>query len=201
MSCPYKLLDNNLLTRNELELNYIFTMVFQFWGKKLSKIRKMSGLEYPFLLRLCLMKSIYLTNQGTKSATNILDRGFAILMRMKTSIVTIWDQLRIKPTLPYSQFSSKPRYLKLYKTYEINETGNRSIFTPQERIKLTLGIIESLFNLAELKSAKVMKDVYPLHDCYLLEGVKKKPMFKAVFKDTELVDSYESEDGNIGTHG
>lgn len=197
---PYHIMDNRLSRRRTMEPFYIFCNVFHFWGTKLMRLSGQPTFrrEFPFLLRLLFMKALHFTNQSYERTENLFDNILNAYSGGKRRVRTIWDYMGTEPTCPYMNFSNNPKIFKLFKTYEINEKSERSVFTSQERVKMTIMLIEDIVNIEKLKSMKVISEFFPIHDRYLLYGEQKSHLMKDILAQHEHIeDSSGSEDDEI----
>ena len=62
--------------------------------------------------------------------------------------------------------SKDPKIKNLWRKYEINEKGDREIFSNMERLKVTNSIILENVNILKLWDKGYVEDYFPLHDYY-----------------------------------
>ena len=56
--------------------------------------------------------------------------------------------------------------MNMWRKYEINEKGDREIFSNMERLKITNSIILENINILKLWDTGLVEDYFPLHDYY-----------------------------------
>ena len=54
----------------------------------------------------------------------------------------------------------------MWRKYEVNEKGDREIFSNMERLKITNSIILENINILKLWDTGYVQDYFPLHDYY-----------------------------------
>jgi len=65
------------------------------------------------------------------------------------------------------EFTSQNGAIQGWKTFQINELGQRSEFTRMETIKLTSNVINTCFNIKALEGNNQLLGSSPLHDNWL----------------------------------
>lgn len=140
-------------------------------GNKDSKVFLKNNIG--FLFHLIMMKA-----KG--DANQIFNESY---FRTQETLMTIWDYLGTDPVAPTANYSSKFDN-KIWKTYQINELGHRSIFSPANRIMMVDLIVKELTNIHHLHKEKLTIDYFALNDSYFMDGKPKSGIFFEVF-DTD----------------
>lgn len=170
------------MRRRQWEAVYCYTAVLKHWIEKCLKYRDHENyfVYFPFLLRMAHQKALADTNMGLRNAeSNIY---FRLLNKVsgKEDLVTFWKKLNIEPLMPYIPFQTGYKFFTYYRTTECNELNTRTVFTSQERIKLLQGMLNRVFKIDRLIEEKLVYDVSPMHDYYLMLGHKKYRMLRPV---------------------
>ena len=69
----------------------------------------------------------------------------------------------------------------------MNEEGDRTIFMPMEKLKVSHATIQSIVNINFLITEKLLFSYYPLHDEFILKGVRKTPLMMPLFLTNTLL--------------
>ena len=182
-----KIKQNELMSRRELNAFYTYIVVFRYWANKVKGYMTTKGLShyYPFLIRLVHLKAIGDTGQGISLAQGIIKKVANIIYEDSPSMQTFWDQMNLSPLVPYSVYNSGDRYQSYFKTYQINEKGDRSIFSLKERVQLLFQFLHRLIDLEPLYDKRLILDISPLHDPFSLKGLRKFTLMKKIVDPSE----------------
>lgn len=87
------------------------------------------------------------------AGANDIQKMFKSCCSTPTPLSNIWSKLGYDtPVSPYEQFfsDSDPNSQFIWRTFETNEVGMRSIFNPMEKLKMAHATISSVINLDKL---------------------------------------------------
>ena len=186
---------NQNLDRRTWEAVYVYFTTFQYWTRRIlplydsEKYRDM----FPFLMRMAYQKAIGDTNQAMLIAeNNLINHCFNTFKTIKF-LQNFWGRMGLKPLMPWYPYERSGNS-HVFKTYEVNENGDRSIFNDQERIGLVFKHIEKSICLEMLLNQKVIMDISPLHDPFLLIGQTKTQLFNQVHEKLDVDDDEDEDD-------
>jgi hypothetical protein len=160
----------------------VFCLYLQHLYKYLERVSDMlhdpDSKEFTTAYLNLLLHLVYMKSKGD---ANQIYREKHRGRRQKARLNTVWDQLDIKPMAPYADYTSKiPK--ESWRSYQINETGLRSIFTPADRIRLAEMLLTDTTNLQRASLDKFLFAFYPIHDSYILNGIAKRKRFESLGK-------------------
>lgn len=94
--------------------------------------------------------------------------------KKEDKLMNLWDQLDIeKPISPFSEFQRSEidsEIYSLWRTYEVDNSGKRSMFSLMERIRLLYSYMSTQINLQALHKNKLILGHFPLQNDWLLKG-------------------------------
>ena len=145
-----------------------------------------------FLLKLIFRKAIGEANQIYKefNKPNFLLEFFGF--QKNNSLQTIWSKLQMTPSPPFSKYFISGKGTKstsknkanlpkknLWRTYEINDRYERSIFLNMEKMKVINDIILKNINMVYMIKHLYIDSYFPLHNNYELhfETVRVRVLF------------------------
>ena len=155
-------------------LEYHFKSVNRFSNQKF--FDEFRGITY----RLLFIKSLEATN-------DCMRRRFPFKFWRRNYVESFWQKVSAdRLYFPHSTFEVS-RDQTRWRTYEINELGERNIFTQMERIKLMAGFLADGFKLDELVNDGFIAEYFPIHDQYHLFGKSKLQQLISVLDIARLL--------------
>ena len=95
-------------------------------------------------------------------------------LRKQDKLLNLWDQLGIdRPISAFSEFRRSVLDSELYnlwRTYEVDQSGKRSMFSLMERLRLLYSYISTQVSLSALVEYKIVICHFPLHNDWQLKG-------------------------------
>lgn len=192
-----------LISRKEWAAYFIYLCYLEkYFDLLLSKLKKNQYIQENilFLLKLIFRKAVGDSNEihdeFNKSNPLLVLLG---IEKKKSILKTIWSKLRMDPSPPFSKFfisgSLKEKTKRnLWRTYEINEQNERSIFLNMEKMKLINDIILKNVNMVYLMKHLYIDSYFPLHNYYELNLKKTRNLFNSLVHSQLIVDKPPSED-------
>lgn len=165
----------------------LYTFVFQHLFKSTKKMEyleafpRFAGLIY----RLIAFTSAELVNQ-----TMIRLKPFRYFFKGKYDgkflVHNLWTRLGIDESIsPYIPFIERPKFAKLFKTYEFNEIGDRSYFNQMSRNKILIHYLKTAVNLAELRDKNLLRNFFCVHDRFTKDFKSNYMLFEDVIDDLD----------------
>jgi hypothetical protein len=177
-----EVLQDLILKREKWEDFLLFVGSIEAWKERLEKLK--GNLQYKdqvgLVTRMIFLKALEDTNKVVRSIRGSwLDRipPFSFFAR-RHDLKNMWGHLKSNYVNPYLPFNTGKKYQKMWRTYEINELGRRSVFTSQERVHLAFCIIQENMNPRKLLKKGLMEEIHPLHTNFILKGDLQEPLFQ-----------------------
>lgn len=127
-----KIIDDKI-ERKSLWIAYtIYTMLFKYYTKGLKKIKKLDVFEKyeGIIYRLIASQTLRETDKAFEQFKKL---QVLSQIKQKKYVTSIWSALNLKDTFsPYLPFSGAKNLKRFWKTHEINELGDRSIFIQKD---------------------------------------------------------------------
>lgn len=80
----------------------------------------------------------------------------------------------------------------MWRTYETNEVGKRSMFMPMEKLKMAHATISSVINIEKMIKSMMVLQYFPLHDDFILKGIRKALLIRPLILTGILVEEEQS---------
>ena len=166
-----------------------YVSMFEFYYKATRKMRfydefkKYSGL----VNRLIALKALRDTNNTFKARAPFWN------FWKQYYVSSLWNKLYISDSVsPYAEFRSSRTLEYMWRTYESNELGKREIFMQMDRIKLVMSMIQHSIEVFDLMGQNFIKDYFPLHDRFVVNGEPKTLLFIELINVEQLVNKSDS---------
>lgn len=196
-------LDDQPVSRDLWMPFILYTFVFQYLFKNTKKLEylevfpRYSGLVYR-LIAFTAAQVVNKTMRRMKPFRYIFKGRFD----GKFLVHNLWTRLKINETIsPFLPFIERPRFAKLFKTYETNELGDRDYFNQMSRNKILVHYLKSAVNISELRDKKILKNFFCLHDRYTKDWKSNYMLFEDVIENFEeeiqMKQSKNKEDRRI----
>ena len=189
-----RLIDDRLIDRDTWMPYIIYILMFKYYLrgiKKLMRFEKFKNYQ-GFIYRMIASRAINSTNEAFKKFS---------IFKSYDLLETVWNKLGIRDSAsPWAPFISNKNINKYWRTYEINELGNRDIFLQMERIKLIVNYVTKTIKLDALIKCGTMVNYFAPHDKFILHFNYKIPKFIEIVNIEKLLsknDDYELRDINI----
>lgn len=107
---------------------------------------------------------------------------------------TLWNFMGLNPVQPFAEYSITPKnisyakqfkYESLWQKYIVTESGEGSLFSSMERLKLVNSTISKAVNLNFLVQRGFVKAAFPLNDPYELQGRTRRQLYTQLQKDLQ----------------
>ncbi len=143
------------IERREWEAFYLymnFLISFMYRIQRVSNYPE-GKLNVPFLYRLIFQKAIGESNRiWYKHNKRIFSSLIGLDKDKKRTLKTIWDNYAINPSAPFLDFfhgkkKGEESLANIWRRYETNEKGGRSVLSHVERLKLTHSVNKLKFML------------------------------------------------------
>ena len=173
-----------------------------------------------FLFKLIFAKAVGDSNEIDDEFNK---KNFVLLLlglqKNKSVLKTIWSKLRMQPTPPFSKFfisgkskekvksdekikseekikSDEKITKNLWRTYEINEKCERSIFLNMEKMKVINDIILKNMNMVYLIKHQYIETYFPLHNYNELNLDKNRTLFNTLVS-SQIIQEKEDDKNSI----
>lgn len=196
--CDKNLRPMHLLKTQDEEILSLFNSIQPFIEKSLVLSKKGFNLEYKYEPHKVseaqwLAYKVYLTllKEGVvkieQSIASVKNQMFLFQKLIRESLdkannglpqqdklLNLWDQLGVdRPISAYSEFRRSVQDSDLYnlwRTYEVDQSGKRSMFNLMERLRLLYSYIGTQVSLSGLAEYKIVLGHFPLHNDWQLKG-------------------------------
>jgi anoctamin-10 len=179
-----EVLQDLVLKRENWEDFMLFLGAIETWNQKLEKLKGDSQFKdhVGLMTRMIFLKALEDTNKVVRSIRGSwLDKVPPFSFFAKDyEVKNMWSHLKSSYVNPYLPFNTRKKYQKMWRTYEINELGGRSVFTSQERVHLAFSTIEHSMNPRKLLKNGLMDEIHPLHTNFILKGDLQLPLFQDI---------------------
>ena len=196
--CDKNLRPMHLLKTDDEEITSLFFSIQPFIEKSLILSKKAINLDYKYDPHLVSASQwtaykVYLTllKEGIQKIEQSISQTknqmflFQKLIReslekaniglaKQDKLLNLWDQLGIeRPISAFSEFRRSVQDSELYnlwRTYEVDQSGKRSMFSLMERLRLLYSYISTQLSLSGLMEYKIVSCHFPLHNDWQLKG-------------------------------
>lgn len=196
--CDKNLRPMQLLKHSDQEIKELFKSVQPFIEKALKHCKKIINFDYKYepsgvtpgqwtayKIYLTLLKDgisrieesinsnknqMFLFQRLIRESLDKVNFG----QQKEDKLMNLWDQLGIeKPLSPFSEFQrseADSEMYSLWRTYEVDDSGKRSMFSLMERLRLLYSYINTQINLQALHKNKLVLGHFPLQNDWQLKG-------------------------------
>jgi anoctamin-10 len=184
-----RIIEDTIESKSEWIAFIVYVSMFEFYFKATKKMRfydefkKYSGL----VNRLVALKALRDTNLAFKARAGIFSAWKDYFVH------SVWNRLKIEDSVsPYAEFKSSKNFENVWRTYESNELGKREVFMQMDRIKLVMSMVQHSIEIFDLIKTGFIKDYFPIHDPFVVNGDPKTVMLVDVIDIEQLLNKTDN---------